>query len=172
MREIRSNRVVIAAIGSGSGKTTLTCALLQALKDRGLDPVSFKCGPDYIDPMFHEKVLGIEGRNLDTFFAGKEGVQRTVAGCGGRYAVIEGVMGLFDGLAPDSVSGSCYEIASILGSPVILVVDASGVGRTVISIIKGMLTDDTEHLIKGVILNNMSEGFYNSMGRFWKKSCQ
>ncbi len=154
---------MIAAPRSRSGKTTITCALLQALKERGLNPVSFKCGPDYIDPMFHEKVLGIEGRNLDTFFAGKEGVQNISAGCGDRYAVIEGVMGLFDGLTPDGIFGSSYEVATILKSPIILVVDASGVGRTVISLIKGMLLDDTEHLIKGVILNNMTDSFFTSL---------
>ena len=163
MNKTTSGRIMIAAPRSRSGKTTITCALLQALKERGLDPVSFKCGPDYIDPMFHEKVLGIEGRNLDTFFAGKEGVQNIAAGCSDRYAVIEGVMGLFDGLTPEGIWGSSYEVATILKSPIILVVDASGVGRTVISLIKGMLLDDTEHLIKGVILNNMTDRFFTSL---------
>ncbi|WP_029231678.1 cobyrinate a,c-diamide synthase [Butyrivibrio sp. VCB2006] len=155
--------VLIAAPGSDSGKTTITCALLQALKDRGLDTVSFKCGPDYIDPLFHKRVLGVDSRNLDTFFAGKEGVWNTAAKLGNRYAVIEGVMGLYDGRSTDGIDGSGYEIAETLNAPIVLIVNASGTGRTIISIIKGMLLDDTEHLIKGVILNKISAGFYESL---------
>ena len=159
---------MVAAPSSGAGKTTVTCAILAILKNRGLKPVSFKCGPDFIDPMFHRTVLGIESENLDTFLAGTDGVKRLIAG---RFtdqdtsglsdcAVIEAVMGLYDGTGPDSDSGSSYEIAKLTDTPIILVVDAHGIGRTVISIIKGVLADDTAKLIKGVILNRMSEGFY------------
>ncbi|WP_029320297.1 cobyrinate a,c-diamide synthase [Butyrivibrio sp. AE3004] len=163
MNSISAKRIMIAAPGSGSGKTLITCALLEALSKRGLNPVSFKCGPDYIDPMFHNKILGIESRNLDTFFSGTSGVERIVAEKGDRYAVIEGVMGLYDGLSTDGVEGSAYEVAAALSAPIILVVDASGVGRTIISLIKGMLLDDDKKLIKGIILNKISEGFYKNL---------
>ncbi len=89
MQEIRVKRIMLAAPRSGSGKTTMTCALLKALQDRGLAPASFKCGPDYIDPLFHGKVLGIKSRNLDTYFAGTEGVQEILANCQSEYAVID-----------------------------------------------------------------------------------
>ncbi len=159
-------RVLIAGTGSSSGKTMTTAALLSILKDKGLDPVAFKCGPDYIDPMFHKKVLGIDSLNLDTFLAGQDGVRELVlnaATSGRHYSVMEGVMGIYDGLLPDSTDGSCYEIASITNTPVILVVDASGVGRTVISLIKGVLADDFNKLIKGIILNKMSDGYYDKI---------
>ncbi|MCR5402955.1 MAG: cobyrinate a,c-diamide synthase [Butyrivibrio sp.] len=163
MGEINAKRIMIAAASSGSGKTTITCALLEALKKRGLSPVSFKCGPDFIDPLFHKKVLGIDSRNLDTFFAGINGIQAIMSECGDNYAVIEGVMGLYDGKRADTLEGSGYEAAVSLSASIILVVDASGAGRTVISVIKGMLLDDTHHLIRGILLNRISEGFYESL---------
>ena len=156
-------RVMIAAPSSGSGKTTLTCALLEVLKKRGLDPASFKCGPDYIDPLFHKKVLGIESRNLDTYFSGAQGVRDAVSGCSKKYAVIEGVMGLYDGIRTEGIEGSAYEIACEASSPVILVMDASKTGRTVISLVKGILIDDTEHMVKGIILNKISAAFYGKL---------
>ncbi|MBO6016246.1 MAG: hypothetical protein J6P60_06680 [Lachnospiraceae bacterium] len=156
MSDICAKRVMLAAPRSGSGKTTVTCALIKALKDRGLDPVSFKCGPDYIDPMFHKKVLGIEGRNLDTFFAGAEGIRNALSECRKQYAVIEGVMGVYDGTKADGIEGSSYEVAKETGTPILLVVDASGMGRTILSLIKGLLYDDSEQLIKGIILNQIS----------------
>ena len=163
MGDLSLKRVMLAAPRSGSGKTTVTCALLKALKKRGLDPVSFKCGPDYIDPLFHRKVLGIDGRNLDTFFSGKGGVRSILSACGDRYAVIEGVMGLYDGMSAGGLRGSGYEIAAAADIPIVLVMDASGIGRTVISLIKGMLLDDTERLIRGVLLNRISAGFYEAL---------
>ncbi len=149
-------RLMIAAPSSGSGKTVLTIGLLRALSRTGRKPVSFKCGPDYIDPMFHRTVLGIDSLNLDTFFSSKDQIRRSVDGCDGDIAVIEGVMGIFDGISPDSVKGSCYEIAAITDTPVILAVNAAGAGRTVISLIKGILADDDRKLIKGIILNRIS----------------
>lgn len=153
----------MAAAGSNSGKTTIACALLGALKNRGLDPLAFKCGPDYIDPLFHKKVLGIESRNLDSFFSGAEGIRAIADEAKDRYVCVEGVMGIYDGMSADDIKGSCYEIACILNAPVILVVDASGAGRTIISVIKGILLDDPERLIKGIILNKISAGFYEKL---------
>ena len=164
-------RLMIAAASSGSGKTVMTCGLLEVLKRRGHDVRSFKCGPDYIDPMFHRTVLGISAQNLDAYLAGEETVKRLVAeayepddagGCR-KISVIEGVMGIYDGTSPASDAGSCYEIARITDTPVILIVNASGAGRTVISIIKGILSDDSSCLIKGIILNMMSDGYYEKM---------
>ena len=163
MGNINAKRILIAAASSSSGKTTITCALLEALKKRGLSPVSFKCGPDFIDPLFHKKVLGIDSRNLDTYFAGTNGIQAIMSACGDNYAVIEGVMGLYDGRRADTLEGSGYEVAAALASAIVLIVDASGAGRTIIPVIKGMLLDDTHHLIKGVLLNRISKGFYESL---------
>ncbi len=159
------NRVMVAAASSGSGKTVITCALLNILKEKGLDPISFKCGPDYIDPMFHRQVLGIDSGNLDTFLAGADGIEPIVskAQTDGHFAVIEGVMGIYDGMSPGSLTGSCYEIAQMTKTPVILVVNAAGIGGTVISLVKGILSDDCDHLIRWIILNRMSESFYERL---------
>ena len=92
---MRAPRLLLSAPASGCGKTTVTCALLQALADRGADPVSFKSGPDYIDPMFHTAVMGVPARNLDLFLMGEGAVRRALAaGCAGHgVAVLEGAMG-------------------------------------------------------------------------------
>lgn len=155
-------RVMIAAPGSGSGKTTVTCALLQTLKEQGEATVSFKCGPDYIDPLYHEKVLGIPSYNLDTFFTGEEQTRKLFAkhAAGADIAVIEGVMGLYDGLGGTREKGSSYHLAKVTKTPVILVTDAKGMGRSVLALLAGFLQYDTEHLIRGVILNRVSGGYY------------
>ena len=93
-------RLMVAAPSSGSGKTTVTCGLLRAARQRGLRPCAFKCGPDYIDPMFHQEVLGIPSRNLDLFFCSPQQVRDRLASAasGHGLAVVEGVMGFYDGL--------------------------------------------------------------------------
>jgi len=160
---LKLKRIMIAAPKSGSGKTTITIALLQALKDRGKKLISYKCGPDYIDPMFHKKVIGIPSKNLDTFFTSEETT---------RYlflrernedetAVMEGVMGLYDGLGGVRKEGSAYHLACTTKTPIILVVDAKGMGKTVVALIAGFLQYDTEKLIKGVILNRMTKGYFD-----------
>lgn len=159
---MKINRIMIAAPKSGSGKTTITCALLQALKDAGERVVSYKCGPDYIDPMFHKTVLGIESKNLDTFFTGEdETKQLFLQGCTeGETAVLEGVMGLYDGLGGIREEGSSYHLAKVTKTPIVLVVDAKGMGRSVIALLAGFLAYDTEKLIKGIIFNRMSQAYY------------
>ncbi len=157
------NRILIAAPKSGSGKTMITCGLLNLIKDRGMDVTSFKCGPDYIDPMFHKKVLGIYGGNLDTFFCSRDKVKEILLSCGHENAVIEGVMGIYDGLGGLLPEGSCYDIAGATDTPIILVVDGKGAGRSLVSTIKGFLLDDTSHLIKGIILNRVSPTFYQRL---------
>ena len=151
---------MLAANKSGSGKTTITCGLLGALKERGLNPCSFKCGPDYIDPMFHRNVLGIPSGNLDTFFTEDDVTRELFKNeFSGDIAVIEGVMGLFDGIGGVELTGSSYDLARVLKTPIILVIDAKGAGRSVLAEIRGFLDYDSQHLIKGVILNRTSKAF-------------
>ncbi len=162
---MKLDRVMIAAPKSGSGKTTITCALLQSLKEQGIPVVSYKCGPDYIDPMFHKEVLGVPSRNLDTFFTGEEET-RTLLTAGrteGELAVLEGVMGLYDGLGGIREEGSSYHLAKVTGTPIVLVVDAKGMGKSVLALIAGFLQYDTEKLISGVILNRMSGAYYQTI---------
>ena len=160
---MKLNRIMLAAPKSGSGKTTITCALLQTLKDMGENVVSYKCGPDYIDPMFHRKVIDIPSKNLDTFFTDEETtIDLLISGRNENdFAVMEGVMGLFDGLGGTREEGSSYHLAKVTNTPIILIVDAKGMGRSVIPLIAGFLSYDREHLIKGVILNRMSKSYYD-----------
>ena len=159
---MKLNRIMIAAPGSGSGKTTITCSLLMVLKNRGEQVVSYKCGPDYIDPMFHKQVIGIPSKNLDTFFTDEDATKelflknRTEK----DFVVMEGVMGLFDGLGGIREEGSSYHLAKVTETPIVLVINAKGMGRTLIPMIAGFLKYDKEKLIKGVILNKMSKSYY------------
>lgn len=155
-------RLMIAAPKSGSGKTMITCALLQALKERDEQVYACKCGPDYIDPMFHQKVIGVPSRNLDTFFTDEHMTRALLLKDRKEndIVVMEGVMGLFDGLGGIREEGSAYHLATVTETPIILVVDAKGMGRSVIPLISGFLQYDTLHLIKGVILNRMSKPYY------------
>ncbi len=154
---------MIAAPKSGSGKTMITCALLQLLKDSGKNVSSYKCGPDYIDPMFHKKVLGVPSKNLDTFFTDEKTTVQLFLDkrADGDFAVLEGVMGLYDGLGGIYEQGSSYHLAKVTQTPIILVVDAKGMGKSVLTLIAGFLQYDTQHLIKGVMLNRMSKGYYD-----------
>lgn len=160
---MKINRFMIAAPKSGSGKTMITCALLQLLKDSGKNVLSYKCGPDYIDPMFHKKVLGVPSKNLDTFFTDEKTTVQLFLDerADGDFAVLEGVMGLYDGLGGIYEQGSSYHLAKVTQTPIILVVDAKGMGKSVLALIAGFLQYDTHHLIKGVLLNRMSKGYYD-----------
>lgn len=160
---MKINRFMIAAPKSGSGKTMITCALLQLLKDSGKNVSSYKCGPDYIDPMFHKKVLGVPSKNLDTFFTDEKTTVQLFLDkrADGDFAVLEGVMGLYDGLGGIYEQGSSYHLAKATQTPIILVVDAKGMGKSVLALIAGFLQYDTHHLIKGVLLNRMSKGYYD-----------
>lgn len=160
---MKINRFMIAAPKSCSGKTMITCALLQLLKDSGKNVLSYKCGPDYIDPMFHKKVLGVSSKNLDTFFTDEKTTVQLFLDerADGDFAVLEGVMGLYDGLGGIYEQGSSYHLAKVTQTPIILVVDAKGMGKSVLALIAGFLQYDTQHLIKGVLLNRMSKGYYD-----------
>lgn len=159
---MKLKRVMIAAVKSGSGKTMVTCALLQALKDRGQSVAAYKCGPDYIDPMFHEKIIQVPSKNLDTFFTGEQTTRELLIKDRreGDIAVLEGVMGLFDGLGGIREEGSSYHLAKVTHTPIILVADAKGMGRSIIPVISGFLAYDDCHLIQGVILNRISKSYY------------
>lgn len=159
---MKAPRIMIAATGSGSGKTLLTCALLKMLLRSGKRAAAFKCGPDYIDPAFHREVLSVPSKNLDTFFTGKRKTKALFMETAALadISVIEGVMGLFDGTMGTKGEASSYQLASVLKAPVLLVVDGHGMGRSLLPLIAGFLTYDTEKLIKGVILNRVSKSFY------------
>lgn len=155
-------RIMLAAPASGSGKTLITCGILQALKNRGLRLSAFKCGPDYIDPMFHERVLGIPSRNLDTFFTDEKMTAYLFARAAKEadFSVIEGVMGYYDGLAGTSLLASAYDVAGTVKAPVVLVINTKGMSRSVTALLKGFLEYQKDSRIAGVILNRMSEGLY------------
>lgn len=158
-------RVLLAAGASGSGKTLITCGLLQALVDRGLKTASFKCGPDYIDPMFHSRVIGTKSRNLDTFFTGEERTRYLLAKNAAGYdmAVMEGVMGYYDGVAGTTTRASAYDLASVTDTPVILIVNSRGMSVSLAAYVKGFLEYKKDSRIKGVILNQMSPMLYPRM---------
>lgn len=147
---------LLAAPRSGSGKTTMTCALLMALKRRGCAPCAFKSGPDYIDPMFHRAVLGVESHNLDLFFSAPETVRTLYArgAAGHGAAVCEGAMGFYDGLGGVSDRASAWHLADTLGLPVLLVVEPKGQSLTLAAELKGLVNFRTPSHIAGILLNN------------------
>ena len=147
---------LLAAPRSGSGKTTMTCALLMALKRRGCAPCAFKSGPDYIDPMFHRAVLGVESRNLDLFFSAPETVRTLYAkGTAGHgAAVCEGAMGFYDGLGGVSDRASAWHLADTLGLPVLLVAEPKGQSLTLAAELNGLVNFRTPSHIAGILLNN------------------
>ena len=147
---------LLAAPRSGSGKTTMTCALLMALKRRGCAPCAFKSGPDYIDPMFHRAVLGVESRNLDLFFSAPETVRTLYAkgAAGHGAAVCEGAMGFYDGLGGVSDRASAWHLADTLGLPVLLVVEPKGQSLTLAAELRGLDGFRTPSHLAGILLNN------------------
>lgn len=150
--------LMISAPASGSGKTVLTCALLAALKRRGLDPCAFKCGPDYIDPMFHRSVLGVDSHNLDLFLADESKVynlyRRYAAGHGA--VVAEGAMGFYDGVGGSTHRASAWHVADTLKLPVLLAVRPRGASLTLAAQIKGLLNFRRPSRIAGLFLNDCS----------------
>ncbi len=161
----RHPRILLAAGASGSGKTLITCGLLQALRDRGLCVSSFKCGPDYIDPMFHARVIGSKARNLDTFFTDEETTRYLFAkGAEGTdVSVLEGVMGYYDGLGGVSARASSYELACVTDTPAVLIVNCRGMSLSLLAYVKGFLEFREDSHIRGVILNQCSARMYPAM---------
>ena len=160
-------RLVLAGTNSGCGKTTVTCAVLQALISRGLRVGAAKCGPDYIDPMFHSRVIGAKSSNLDSFFFDRDTMRYLLAhntqGC--DVTVIEGVMGYYDGLGLTSTRASTYAAARETGSPVVLVVNARGAALSVLAAVEGFLHFAPDSGIQGVILNGCSAMSYGPLAR-------
>ncbi len=155
---------VIAAPRSGSGKTTVTCALLAALKKRGMDPCAFKSGPDYIDPMFHRSVLGVESHNLDLYLSAKNTVRELYAhyAAGHGAVVCEGAMGFYDGQGL-TTRASAWELADTLGLPVLLVVQPKGASVTLAAQIQGLVDFKPESHIAGILLNDCSEKLFRML---------
>ncbi len=154
-------RIMIAGTGSGCGKTTVTCGILKALINRGLKTAAFKCGPDYIDPMFHTEIIGARSRNLDTFLCGEENVKYLLAknSENAQISVMEGVMGFYDGLGNNG-SHSSYAISRLTGTPVVLVVDPKGMALSIAAAVKGYLDFMPGSNIKGVVINSVSPALY------------
>lgn len=156
---------LITAGASGSGKTSVVVGLLSLLQKKGYNVGSFKCGPDYIDPMFHRAVMGVESHNLDLFLASadrvKEFYQRYSAG---KTAVIcEGAMGYFDGLGGITDEASAWQVADTLDLPVIAVIDAKGASLSIAAQILGLKSLRQPHHIVGVILNKCSKMLYQRL---------
>lgn len=156
-------RIIVAAPASGQGKTTIATGLMAALARRGLKVQGFKSGPDYIDPVVHTAATGRPSRNLDTWMMGEglvlESFER--ASRGADIAVIEGVMGLFDGYSGKDDAGSAAHLARLLNAPVLLVVDAWAMARSAAALIHGFATFDCRLRVGGVLLNNLAgEGHF------------
>lgn len=154
---------MITAASSGSGKTMITCGLLELFKRKGLNPLACKCGPDYIDGLFHKQVLELEGMNLDSYFEAPEELRDKYSRLSkGHLPVVEGVMGYFDGLGGSTTRASSWEVAHILGLPAVLVVDARGASVSLAALIKGFLEFERPmgSQIKAVIFNRMSPMLY------------
>lgn len=162
---MRQPRFLLSAGASGSGKTMITCGILAALRKRGKRVSSFKCGPDYIDPMFHSRVLKAKSRNLDTFFTDRETTRYLFAqGAEGTdISVMEGVMGYYDGLGGISTKASASDLADVTDTPVVLIVNTKGMSLSVAAYIKGFLEYEAHPHIKGVIFNQMSPMLYPRM---------
>jgi cobyrinic acid a,c-diamide synthase len=150
-------RLVLAGVASGVGKTTATVGLCRALQARGLRVAVFKCGPDYLDPTYHARAAGSVSHNLDGWLMGRAAALSTFtrAARGADVALIEGVMGLFDGASPTGEEGSTAEMAKWLGAPVVLLADASGMARSFAALTAGFATFDPDLRIAAVVANRV-----------------
>lgn len=167
-------RLLVAAPNSGSGKTTVVCALLQALKKRGLSLTAFKSGPDYIDPMFHRRVLDTPSYNLDLFLFGRgeKGVEAARQllvghGKGADLVLIEGAMGYYDGVGTGH-EASAYDVAAATDTPVILVVDGRGAGISLGAVLKGMADFYKDSHVAGFIVNRVKPMVYAHFKAAWE----
>ena len=161
MAEMKLPRLMISAPGSGTGKTTLVCGLLKALMNKGLSVAAFKSGPDYIDPMFHSRVIGAKSRNLDLFMLGEDTARMLVAKNAAHVdvAVFEGAMGFYDGMGK-TTEASAYALACACDTPVVLVVNGKGAALSIAAMIKGFKDFRKDSHIVGAILNNVNPMSY------------
>jgi cobyrinic acid a,c-diamide synthase len=159
--------VLIAAPASGAGKTTIATGLMAALRRRGTTVAAFKVGPDYIDPGYHALATGRPGRNLDPVLVGEQRIAPLVAhgAAGAQLAVVEGVMGLFDGRTGTAGHGSTAHVAALLDAPVLLVVDVRGQGRSLAALLHGFRSFDATVRIAGVVLNQVGSARHEHVCR-------
>lgn len=162
--------IIIASSHSGGGKTTFTLGLMKALKDRNLDVQGYKVGPDYIDPAFHKEVTGKASRNLDVYLMGEEGLKYNYSkGCG-DVGILEGVMGLYDGIGV-SYEASTYDVSRILDNmPIVLVMSPKGQSTTLCAEINGLKSFKNANIV-GVILNSVSEKYYKLLKYSIESNC-
>lgn len=158
------NRVMFAGTHSGCGKTTITCGIMQALVNKGLKVSSFKCGPDYIDPMFHSKVIGTKSGNLDSYFTREEVLKQLLyqTSIDSDVSIMEGVMGYYDGIGLTH-EASAYAVSTITNTPVILIIDAKGMSTSLGAVMKGFLHYKEQSNIKGVIFNRIPPALYEGV---------
>lgn len=159
---MKLDRIMITAPASAGGKTMITCGILAALAEMGKNPVSFKCGPDYIDSMFHRKAIGTESWNLDPFFSSPKRIRAFLASHAQNagMAVMEGVMGYYDGLGGTTTKASAYELCKITKTPAVLAVNAKGVSTSILAQIHGFLSWQKDCGIRGILLNRISPMMY------------
>ena len=158
-------RIVLAGTNSGCGKTTVACAISQAFVNRGMKVGAFKCGPDYIDPMFHSKIIGAKSANLDLTFFSENTTKYLLAknGADRDISIIEGVMGFYDGLGLTETTASTYALSQVTDSPVVLVVGAKGASLSILAVIQGFLDFCPENHICAVILNGCTAMTYGAL---------
>jgi cobyrinic acid a,c-diamide synthase len=156
---------VVAAPASGHGKTTVATGIVKALTDRGFAVAPFKVGPDYIDPGYHALAAGRPGRNLDPYLVGPDRIAPLFAhgAAGADLAVIEGVMGLFDGATGEGELASTAQVAKLLDAPVLFVVDAAAQGRSIAALVHGFRSFDPEVRLAGVILNRVGSDTHRNI---------
>ena len=154
-----NDRILIAGTHSGCGKTSVTCGLLQALQRRGSPLRAFKCGPDYIDPMFHREVIGVPAENLDPFFLDESALRLHLGGAAENLSIIEGVMGYYDGIGMEG-RASTFHAAQATRTPVLLVIDAQGSYTSCGAVLRGFLQYRPHSGIQGVIFNNAAPSLY------------
>lgn len=162
--------IIISSNCSGGGKTTFTLGLMKVLKSRNFHVQGYKVGPDYIDTAFHKTVTGIASRNLDTFLMGEEGVKKSFQKGSGNIGIIEGVMGLYDGIGA-SEKGSTYHVSKLLGNmPIVLVLSPKGQSASICAEISGFKNYKDANIV-GVVLNSVSEKYYNLLKYAIEKNC-
>lgn len=166
-------RLMLAAAASGSGKTTLTCGLVRLIARRGISVAALKCGPDYLDPTFHRRMAGAQTGNLDLFFCDESRVRSLIArdaeGC--DIAVLEGVMGYYDGILGEGVRASSYDVARATSTPCVLVLDARGASVSLAAQVKGFATFRTPSQVAGVILNRCTKAVYDVLAPMIEAEC-
>ena len=163
-------RVLVAGTSSGCGKTTAVCALLLLLKRRALAVSSLKCGPDYLDPMFHRAILQTPSANLDPFFCDENLLRYLLSENAGRdLTLLEGVMGYYDGTGESGTDNSTYTVAQKTGTPVVLLINARGAAASVLAVLEGFVRFQPDSAICGVIFNQISPSVYEACKKGMQK---